>query len=414
MFIVKNKNPIIPLTIALIIIGMLYGMLSQLHLFTSGLKDEEKPRDLGHLYFKGELLKPLVDKYSGVKTFEELEPSIKGLMEQLDQATRPELKAYIEINSPWRHVWSAKYRYIGVILPAYPEKIEKIDGPGKLSENGVWLRLTLKENRVIHAFVNKLPEVKEGQATYLDLTFLGTCKWEGKDIELGLAKELYILPNQGYYQRLPSDAAAHDLIIDSYDKNLRDEVQKVATETFHHYLSKVQAKEDQGQDALELKEYYRAVMDAPERYRGKVIEFTGTLIHLEKRKMPGENIFPGMDYYYQGFLLDADRREIVFRALQLPEKTRLKDVITTRGYFIQRFMFPSRLYKKALYVPMVIASKAEGIEEPEFGLSKNERIGLFVVMPIFFILFLIVAFSKPKVRGKKLKVPKQKKQFRKE
>ncbi|MBF0198875.1 MAG: hypothetical protein HQL32_14255, partial [Planctomycetes bacterium] len=156
---------------------------------------------------------------------------------------------------------------------------------------------------------------------------------------------------------------------------------------------------------------------SPDRYRGKVVEFTGSLKFYERRKIPGKSVAPGMDFYYQCYLLDSNQIEYVFRTRDLPEEVKVNDIVHIKGYFLQRYNFLNRL-NRTTWVPLIVVGDVEVMAEKSYGLTTNESRVVIALAVLFIGLIVVIMVStmkkstKPRRMKKELKFvdkPKEKK-----
>ena len=75
----------------------------------------------------------------------------------------------------------------------------------------------------------------------MDLIFLGTVQHNGRKGWLGVAKEMFVLPNQGLYEKMSDDKVALNEIVDEMEnKALQEEARRVSSLALKHFFGKVQ------------------------------------------------------------------------------------------------------------------------------------------------------------------------------
>jgi type II secretory pathway component PulM len=85
----------------------------------------------------------------------------------------------------------------------------------------------------------------------------------------------------------------------------------------------------------------------------------------------------------------------VFRTPKIPAHLDLKDIITVKGYFLQRFNFLNRM-NRATWAPLLVATSVEKVKEQEYGLTPVEQRWIFSILALLILGFIWLVMRKPK------------------
>ena len=390
----KSKNPLVSLLMGLIVIAMMYFMLDNMQQVMN-VGEEEEVFDVGESFLSKSILEPFKNKWEGERTIEGLKVNFELMMGVVAESERGSYAGYLAHQVRWPKVFSSSDRYIGTLMPTYAEGYAPVKGIDQRS-GWAWVELTIEGVALSVLVGDDLPEINSDDQVYLDLFYLGELKnKEGVLQHVGIARKMYALPRGGRYPRMKSDAIALNEVVDDF--KLPEETRIVSTYAFHHYLAKIQDGEDRTEE-FQKGVGYRELMESPDRYRGKVVAFTGSLMFYQRRKMAGNLVTPGMDFFYQCYLLDSNRIEYIVRTLSLPEGVKLRDIVQVKGYFLQRINFLNRM-DRATWVPLLISGDMTIQKEKEFGLSGTES---RVILPIIVVGLLLFCYLTMRVtRAKK-------------
>lgn len=383
----KSKHPIFGLSIAIVVLYMLYCFMEQVYIRTkvSSETSEVTPYSNMNRYFPETYLLPFQDKWSSEKSLKGLKDAIYTLSEFLSKKDRVSYLDYLALQLDWREVFSSTEKYIGVLIPAYANKIEESKLESK--EGSVWVKVQCA-GQSIHVLLKEIPEVSDGQKYYIEIFYLGRVNAEAQPLNIGVARQIHILPNEGVYPQMRSDQDALNEIVDDYEMPIQ--TRKVSSLAMQHYFGKIQ-KGEYKKIKVDPNIGYKQLMETPALFRGKAVEFVGRLIFFERRKMSMRKKIPGMGYYYQGYLLDSDRLEYVFRCMELPKSIQINDLVRVRGVFLQRYNFNNRM-KKVTWVPLMVTGEVEKVKEKVYGLTHKEKRLILVFLSVLFIIGVLLLF----------------------
>ena len=401
MFIAKKQNPVVLLLGVGAVMVVMFMMLQNLADKTNHKEDLPLP-EKGNVFHQEDDLGLFLEK-STSEDLNSMLPAIKNLSSAFLLKKRSDLLSYLSLDLDWNILMRAPYKYIGSMLP-FPMKKS-----GKLLESELdGFREFEVAGQKLWVYFKKPSDVIDG-ASYMDFIFLGLASLGGEKGWVGLAPELYHYPEGGLYPKMKSDDIALNEIVDEMEnKALHREVQKVSSLALKHYFGKVQRKEFKDTKIMDGIGYSE-LMQQPDRYRGGIVEFTGSLIHVERKKLPLNELKPGMEFYYQGYLLNSDRILFLFRSLTMP-KVELRKIMTVQGYFLQRYNFENKL-KRATWVPLLIATDLQVKQEKGIELTSVEKNGV-ITFVIAIVLMMIWALFRTNKINKKLRVKKSIKRFK--
>jgi len=368
--------------------------------------NEKPPKfEKGNIFFPKKIVASFNDKYQVSGNADQYEKSIAECIEILLGAIRSEYTGYSSLNAKWLDAFKFPYLYTGVLMPVKPKSVEDVSGQFNLP----WpvVKVTIGDGEIFVHLSNKSEKIVAEELYFLDLFYLGNSTIKGQSGHHGVAERLYLLPDRGILPKMTSDKEALSRIVDEME--LPEETRQVTEESFQHYMSKVQTGEDKETPALEGVGYGK-MMDTPDRYRGKIVEVDGVLIHYIKKRLWGTHIQPGMEFYYQCYLLDKNRLEYMVRTFELPVDVQPKERFYAKGYFLQRTNFLNR-DKKVMWAPLIVANEMRSFKDDSMKFSHIEKVAVvsFLVLVITGLV-LVVAFQKkppPKQRGPLLKVKKK-------
>ncbi|MBF0243710.1 MAG: hypothetical protein HQL31_00365 [Planctomycetes bacterium] len=388
MFIVKGRHPLYSVVIGLALLVLLWRMMESLYNMPDPSSEAKGAvlRDPGRSYFDEERLKPFVaSKYEKASAFPEIRGEVEKLTEELADTNRDKLARFIEVDFGWEEVVSNPRRYSGIMMPMYTNEVE-LAGNGE-SKAFSWLSF---KDGVGREFLGCVQLVNrsglDGHSFYMDFIYLGSWEEEGKSFHVGIAKELYELPGNGMYPVMASDELALADIIDDFSSELAEEASHVPGLILSHFFGRLQRGAFQDQ-AVMKGVGYGELMQTPDRYRSKTVEFVGRLVYLVRRKMSGMAIVPGMEYYYEGILLNSDRQTFAFRALDV-SGIKLKQIVCLEGIFLQRYNYVNRLNKR-VWVPLVIATKLSPQIQVSMELSRDWKIAIAVGLALLAVLLIV-------------------------
>jgi len=75
-----------------------------------------------------------------------------------------------------------------------------------------------------------------------------------------------------------------------------------------------------------------------EQHRGKVVRYTGTIIHLEKETEPNPT---GQCEFYTGFLLNKNNYVCMFYVVEPPVNVKMDDLVQLDGFFMKNYRYVS-------------------------------------------------------------------------
>lgn len=388
MFNLGKNNPVAAIAIGILMLGVLGSFMVRLYSRISAPDpvDEVSERDFGRPFFREKQLEPfLLAKYQGVRPLSEMKDDLQVLVDELGQTNRDEMVEYLELQVPWKQVVAEPYRHVGLLLPMTPERV--VLGRGPEIEKGVWLEVTESEGRVFDLLVHRVSLSRLDKSPfYLEAVYLGHVAGEkGERRELAVARELYEQPNQGIYPMMDTFQAAFFDILDDY--KFPQEGREPAHSAFFHLLGMIQKG---AADGLEVQKNvgYGELMELPHRYRATKIRFVGSLMYHMRRRISDASMPPGMEFYYEGLLLNSDRLEMAFRSLSLPPGVKNLDLIEMEGLFLQRYNFQNRM-GRTTWLPLIIATKLAITEEKKMGLTTREKQVISTVVAAFMLLLLI-------------------------
>lgn len=394
LFSTKKQNSVVLLLGLCAVMMMIFTMLQNL------VQQPQKDRlsilpERGRVFNDEQDLAPFAEK-TETKQLVDLLPNLKTIAQSFLLKERLELLDHLSLELEWQSIDMAPYRYIGSMMPTFVME----SGRELEKELGGVVEFQLGAKK-LWVYFSKKPELKDGTA-YMDMIFLGEVSVEGQKGYVGVAPELHALPEQGLYPKMTSDEVALNEVVDDMEnKALQLEARKVSSLALQHYFGKVQRKEFEGQDLM--KAGYLDLMQQPERFRGGLVSFKGSLIHLERKVLPYGNVPAGMEFYYQGYLLDSNRIQYLFRAIKMP-KVEIGKIIEVEGYFLQRYNFLNR-QNRATWVPLLVATKVEILNEHGIEMSATERNGLLSFGLVIFVILIWALFRTNRIR-KKLKIKK--------
>jgi hypothetical protein len=388
MFIAKKKNPLI------VLVGMVAVMVMiVMGMQTFMIKPEEiKLPERGNVWNTEEELQ-VFQRKSLSRPLEEFYPSMKELASSFLLKERKDFLKFISLEVDWMPLKKMPYEYIGIMVP-FSSKTPGLD----MGESMVGLREFTHEGDPVWVYFQKPIDLIEG-STYMDLIFLGSAEHKGKKGWVGIAAQMHEFPEAGLFSKMKSDEVALNEVFD--DMNFQLETRKVSSLALKHYFGKVQRKEYEKEELLPDVGFTK-LMEQPDRYRGRLVEFTGTLIHLEKRMLPSNELRPGMEFYFQGYLLNSNKAYYVFRSLEKPV-VEVNQVMTIKGYFLQRYSYENR-FKRAIWGPLLVAATTKP-EKDAVGMSSGERNGVITFILVLFVVLIWVFFRTNKI-NKKLKLKK--------
>lgn len=391
MFVAKKQNPIILLLGLIGVLFMMFMMLQSMIQQPSQEVEEVMP-DRGNVWNTEAELEPFVVKAH--KELSTLLPSLSNVGDSFLLRKREELFNYLSLDLNWKHLKKMPYRYIGSLMPT------SVKSQGRVLEGEFEDVIEFDhEGQKLWVYFQEMPE-EIADSVYMDLIFLGQVKHQGRQGWVGVAKQLFDLPNQGLYEMMATDKIALNEVVDEMEnKALQEETRRVSSLALKHFFGKVQRKDHEGKELMQAG--YIDLMQQPERYRGGLVSFTGTLIHLERKMFPKGQVAPGMEFYYQGYLLNSDQILYLFRSLEMP-KVELKAVLNVNGYFLQRYNFLNR-QNRATWVPLLVATSVEKEKERGVDMSEGEKKTFGTVVLLIFVVLTWLLFRSNKVQ-KKIKV----------
>ena len=392
---IKKKNPLVMLMGLLVVMFMIFMVLQQTMMVAPSPSLEETLPERGNVWNDEVDLAPFMDK-TNKKDLLSLKQGLRGVGDSFLLKKREDLFKYLSLDLDWNDLKKLPYRYIGSLMPT------KVKGKGVSLEGELEGVVEFQlDGEPLWVYFQQIPDLGE-DSSYMDLIFLGSATHQGKSGWIGVAKESFELPGSGLYEKMESDSIALNEIVDDMEnKSLQAEVRRVSFLALEHYFAKVQGKEFVGKELL--KAGYMNLMQQPERFRGGLVSFTGSLIHVERKMFPKGEVPVGMEFYYQGYLLNSDRILYLFRSLEKPD-VELQKVLTVEGYFLQRYNFLNR-QNRATWVPLLIATKLIPESEKGLVLSGTERNGVITIGLVVFLVLLWGLFRTNKIQ-KKLKVKK--------
>ncbi len=404
MLFTKNKNPLVSLFFAVCIMAILYMSLGTMTSFQGTEEDLQPVFERGNIFLPAEGVAPFRDKYKKDKDIKAYKGAISKNREVLEGAIRKEYMGFASLNAKWEDAFKAPIQYSGVLMPV--RALEVVDVSDAWGYDWSVVRVRLEAGEVFVHLVDYPEEIVKEEVYFLDLFYLGKIKSKEGSRHHGVAHRLYLLPDKGILPKERSDEAAFEKIVDEY--NLPFETRKISSDAFQHFLSKVQTENHQDMEPLEGVGYAE-LMDSPNRYRGKIVEVAGSLIHYVRRRLSGAHIKPGMEFYYECYLLDSDRLEYIVRSFELPIDVKPRDIFHAKGYFMQRTNFHNRM-NKITWAPLIVATDLKVHVEKPYGISSAERTALLLILSIVFLVFIVLVFVKKKPairsRGPLLKVKK--------
>ncbi len=364
------------LALALLLLFVVFATMRSLANMVSRFEAEDKKtveRDLGRPFFSEEKLAPFRNaKYTGTQPLAELTGSIGVLVESLEHTNRENLLNFLELQASWDEAYANPARFSGILMPLYPKSVTQAEpGPGESQ----WLEVETSEGPTMRVLTLRVASERlaKGGPFYLDCFYLGRALAGGKEVQLGLAREIYELPGQGIYPQMESDEVAYSDIME--ELAFAQEAREVSRMAYFHVLAKIQNGE-----ALKLAPLrnvgQRELMENPERYRGQRVSFTGSLMFIKRRRLSGAEIQPGMEYFYEGLLLNSDRVEYAFRSLRIPSTLKYRDLVSMSGLFLQRYNF-TNVQGRATWLPLVIADNLEIVKEPKIGFTPLQQTVIF-------------------------------------
>jgi hypothetical protein len=110
-----------------------------------------------------------------------------------------------------------------------------------------------------------------------------------------------------------------------------------------------------------------------------------------------------MDVVEEGYLLNSDRVLFLFRTPKIPREIKVNDIVSLEGYFLQRINFLNRM-NRATWAPLILASELKRVEEPSYGMTETESVGVTGLLSVLGVvgLWLLVRKKAP-VGAKRLK-----------
>lgn len=401
MFRFQSKNPIIPLLIGLCFLAVIYGALETMSLMQQNNVDIKKDFKRGNVYFSEQQLAPFMDKFNPLNSREKFEGALQPLLNKLEGAERFEYTGFTSLEAVWADVFASPILYTGILIP---KKVVDSKNVSIMSDETKKIIEIEMNQYVLKVYLcNKIPDFKQSDSLYLDLFFMGK-HGDAPGEYYGLARELYVQPNRGFLPKMMSDKVAIGEIVDDY--KLPKETRKVSTPAFQHFFSKVQQDEHVKIEPL-VDVGYGEMMETPERYRGKMVEVQGSLIHYEKRRLSGAHIFPGMEYYFQCYILDSDRLVYIVRCLDSPRSIERMSIVKSKGYFLQRFNFHNRM-DKITWAPLIVSSHVEELKEKPYGITSQEKRVIVSFLALVGLVVVYVFFRKPKAYYSRKRLHKKK------
>lgn len=385
----KTTSPVQAFVMGLLMMALVFGLMMRLYQSAKSPIGEEEAPPVIKPFFTDKKLEPFTSaRYTGAKTLDELRPALTELFELLKKNNRERLAEYLELQIPWKKALESPIAHIGAMLPLYPARVtlEARQDPGEAS----WLKVELKEGvslRVLAYMVAK-ERLEAGGPFYLDCVYLGQAMENGAAVHLGMARELYELPGKGLFPVQENPETVFEEIIDETD--FAEEARQVSRVAFYHLLGKVQRGMFASGNVLKGVGY-NELMGNPDRFRGELVSFKGTLVYCRRRRLVGPETAPGMEYYYEGNLLNSDRVMYLFRSLKMPENLKVRDLVYLEGYFIQRYNFPNRL-GKTTWIPLVIASRLEKTADVDYSIPLKYQLAASLAMAVVmgFMVFFIL------------------------
>jgi hypothetical protein len=388
MFKFKAKSPLMGLLMALVIMLGLYMMMERL-MQTSQVQLEEPLPEVTTSFFSDDELAIFKDKWSE-QNEEGLQLAHEKIAKALQEKKREHFYGTLAIHLEQDDLRRAPHRFIGQMVPVYFDDAGEFDE--NLSSEFLWRTMSWKGQKVKMMLMN--PYVgDERKPTYAEMFFLGERSEGGETVWRGVALDLYELPESRHYPSLDSDQLAFGLIVDDMStRKLQKMTRDVSAQAFSHFLAKVQKGDAEELTPMDVK--YSQLMDSPDLYRGKMVEFTGTLIFKKRNRLTSQGLPPGMDVYEEGYLLNSNQVLYVFRAPKIPAHLELKDIITVKGYFLQRFNFLNRM-GRAAWGPLLVASSIEKVKEQDYGMTLVEQRWIFLILAIMLLAFAWLAMRRP-------------------
>ena len=375
--------------VALAFMVALFVMMERL-MQTSQVQLEEPLPEVTRSFFSDEDLAFFKDKWSD-KSQGDLRSAHEKLAAALKGKTREDFYGTLAIHLEREHLRRAPHRFVGQMVPVYFDDAGMFEED--LSSEYLWRTMKWNGQKVKLMLVN--PYIgDEKKPTYAEMFFLGVSIEGGEEVWRGLALELYELPEDLHYPSLASDQLAFDLIVDDMSSSkLQKMTREVSALAFSHFLAKVQKGKTNEVSPMEVK--YSQLMASPDLYRGKLVEFTGSLIFKKRNRLTSQGLPAGMDVYEEGYLLNSNQVLYVFRAPKIPAYLNLKDIVTVKGYFLQRFNFLNRM-DRATWAPLLVASNIEKVKEKDYDLTANEQRWLISILALLGLAFVWLVMRKPK------------------
>lgn len=406
----KSKNPIVGLFASLALMCALFMMLEGLRSKAPEAVVEEMPEPVVS-FLSEESLAPFKDRWSQSGDAQ-LMQAYGGVVSQLKNLQRRDLFGSLAVQIEAEHLEKMPQKYIGQLVAL------KFENAGEFladkSEEYLWRRLRYGD-REIEVLLLSPYTGREDRPVYMEFFFLGesssgatqgeagaNIQGAGSAVWRAVALELHELPEGMLYPHFDRDELAFDLIVDDMSsRKMQKMTREVSALAFSHFMAQVQlSKGPQGWGERKFVDVnYSELMSGPEKYRGQLIEFTGTLIFKKKNRLTNQGLPPGLDVYEEGYVLDSDRILYVFRMPEIPRDIQLKDVIRVRGIFMQRFNFLNRM-NKATWAPLMVASECRKLEEKKFGFTASENRMMLTLLLILGLGFTWLVLRKPRIEKK--------------
>lgn len=356
----KAQSSVVALGVALMVILGVYSLLGRYFELAKVQRRVELPV-VGRSVLGSDLLIPFRDKWTATQD-SIYDLALMEIATALQNQDRSRLLKYLAFDVEVQHLLAAPRRYVGQLIALrFDDKGTKLDK--ETQGYAQWRRVVHGDVSFEVGLLNSYAG-GEGQ-TCGEFIFLGE-KRDDPTAFLLVAKSLYEVAVDGRYPVLPSDKVALSMLVDEMgDPSLQAMARGIPSEVLSHYFAKAS---DSKTAAIVEQGDYNALMDSPERFRGREIRFTGTLIFKRMKYLSALHLPAGMDMTQEGYLLDSSRALFLFRSPVIPREIKVGDLVTVEGHFLQRTNFLNRM-GKATWAPLLVANTIKKEKPLAYGLS---------------------------------------------
>jgi hypothetical protein len=324
--------------------------------------------------------------------------SLTSFLPNIVDLSREDFLNHLALDIEVEHLVAAPRRYAGQVIPV------NFDAEGEVLAKEVvgyeeWRSIPMGDVRLEVGLLSAYDGVVG--PVYAEIVFLGK-KQNAEGVYLAVAKGLHSLPKDRRYPALPSDEIALSMVVDEMENpTLHAMTRGVSAQVVSHFFAKMNDAEALAEPADVVR--YTDLMETPNRYRGEKVKFTGTLIFKKRNRMTSLGLPPGMDVVEEGYLLNSDRVLFLFRTPKIPREIKVNDIVSLEGYFLQRINFLNRM-NRATWAPLILASELKRVEEPSYGMTETESVGVTGLLSVLGVvgLWLLVRKKAP-VGAKRLK-----------